>query len=215
MSARNPGQAESERQVRAALEAAIRRFADSDPFTALGLDRRADEAALKTRYQALVGQYHPHHYARHPAVVVSLATDAFVQMQRAHRRCQELFDSRKLGGKPKDEARQLAAATDPARLAVSEARRLLEHSQFTAAAEVLERALRDDPDNAKLGVWRFTVQARACRAAEDPSGALAAYEEILELAPGNQEALDAVASLRARLDAPKGLLDRLLGGGKK
>lgn len=214
MDANEPGHTADAREVEAALRTALRRFGDSDPFTALGLERRADEAAVEARYRELVTRHHPHHFARHSPALTALATQAFVQMQHAHRRCRALLDSRKRGGAPANEARQLGAASDPTKLAISQTKRLLELSQFGAAAEVLERALADDPDNVKLNVWRFIVQARERRAADEPTAALAAYEEVLELAPGNREALDAVQVLGAQLDAPRGLLQRLLGGKK-
>lgn len=197
-------------EARQSLEQLLARLRQDDPFRALGLPSSADARAVKAQYASLVEAYHPHHFSRYGSEVKALSTEAFVQLQKAHRECRKFLSTRGAGSGDRKRPRSHALAADDR--AVSQALTLMDLSQWDQAAAALDKALRLDPDNARLRATRKVVDARRSRAAGDAEAARAAYAAVLEIEPGHVEARTQLESLEAEHARNAGLLGRLFKG---
>jgi len=188
----------------AELTAQLFELQRSDDFEVLGLDRTADDEALRLTYLELSKRYHPHRFAKYrSAEAARLANEIYVCVQAAYGR---LSGSHRVpGASEKAKPRTVRTRDD---LSVSRAVELIDFHQYDAAAQLLEQVVAANPDHEDAQVWLHLAQARKYKVAGNNAAATAAYRALLEIKPLHHEAQ--VEAERLGASGKKSVWTRLL-----
>ena len=87
--------------------------------------------------------------------------------------------------------------------------------RYSDAEVALIQCLSADPDNEDAQIWLAVVQARTKRKMGDVPGAIAKYQEALEIDPTNREALEELESLEQQRRATSNFFSRFFRKGGK
>ena len=194
----------SSTQIVAELTVQLFELQRSDDFEVLGIDRTADDEALRLAYLELSKRYHPHRFAKHRSAEVSrLANEIYVCVQAAYGR---LSGSHRVpGASEKAKPRTVRTHDD---LAVSRAVELIDFHQYDAAAVLLAPIVKANPDHEDAQMWLHLARARRHKLTGDNAAAAASYRALLEIKPQHPEAL--VEADRLGAQGKKSMWTRLL-----
>jgi cytochrome c-type biogenesis protein CcmH/NrfG len=178
----------------AGLHAELFELEKQDDLGVLGLDRSADDEAVRAAYLELSRRYHPHRFVRYRSAEASrVAGEIFVKIQAAYGR---LTGSHRV---PQAETRAVPRTVRKRiDLAVSQAASLLDYHQYDAAIAALDDVLAEDPDHEDAKLWLSLALARKAKQAGDVTAALDAYRDVLELRPDHAEARGECERLQER-----------------
>jgi len=191
-------------QLIASLHAELFELQSRDDLGVLGLDRSADEEAVRLAYLELSKRYHPHRFARHRSAEASrLANEIYVCVQTAYGRI--TGSHRVPGATEKAKPRTVRTRDD---LSVSRAAELIDFHQYDAALKLLTQVLEANPDHEDARAWLHLAHARKHKAAGNGPAAAQAYRALLELKPNHAEAQ--VEAERLDEPAKKSVWSRLL-----
>lgn len=157
----------------------------SDDLEVLGLDRSADDGAVRGAYLELSRRFHPHRFTRHRSPEASrVANEIFVKIQSAYGRLSGSHRVPQVEGKA-PMPRTVRSRVD---LAVSKAASLLDYHQYDAAIAALDDVLEQVPEHEDAQLWLALATARKHKGAGNASAAIEAYRSVLELRPDHAEA---------------------------
>lgn len=198
------GKGPSSTQIVVELNAQLFELQRSDDYEVLGLDRTADDEALRLAYLELSKRYHPHRFAKYRSAEASrLANEIYVCVQAAYGR---LSGSHRVpGASEKAKPRTVRTRDD---LSVSRAVELIDFHQYDAATQLLERVVAANPDHEDAQVWLHLAKARKHKVAGNNAAAAAAYRALLKLKPQHPEAQ--VEAERLGASGKKSVWTRLL-----
>lgn len=175
-----------------------------DDLEVLGLDRTADEEAVRLAYLELSKRYHPHRFARYRSAEASrLANEIYVCIQTAYGRV--TGSHRVPGGGDAPKPRTVRTQDD---LTVSRAVELINFHQYAAAEQLLAEVVEANPEHDDALTWFYLARARKHKVAGETAAAAAAYRELLEVQPSHAEAL--VEAERLEAQGKKSVWTRLL-----
>jgi len=190
-------------QIIADLHAELFELQQRDDLGVLGLDRTADEEAVRLAYLELSKRYHPHRFARYRSPEASrIANEIYVCIQAAYGR---LSGSHRVpGATDKAKPRTVRTRED---LDMSRAVELIDFHQYEAAAELLIEVLEENPANDDARAWFHLAQARQHKVDGQLQEAAQQYRELLQLKPDHAEAKVEIDRLD---DSKKSVWSRLL-----
>jgi tetratricopeptide (TPR) repeat protein len=168
----------------AGLHAELFELDKRDDLGVLGLDRSADDDAVRDAYLELSRRYHPHRFARYRSAEASrVAGEIFVRIQSAYGR---LTGSHRV---PQAEARAVPRTVrSRVDVAVSEAASLLDYHQYDAAISALGKVLERAPEHEDARLWLALATARKHKIEGNTAAAAKAYREVLARKPDHAEA---------------------------
>lgn len=171
-------------EIIADLHAELFELQQRDDFGVLGLDRTADEEAVRLAYLELSKRYHPHRFARHRSPEITrIANEIYVCIQAAYGR---LSGSHRVPGATENARPRTVRSRED--LDISRAVELIGFHQYEVAAELLVEVLEQNPANDDARAWFHLAQARQHKLDGQLPEAAQHYRQLLELQPDHAEA---------------------------
>lgn len=177
--------------VRERLEAELFALRLAEDPAVLGVEADADRGEIEHSYAELSRRYHPDAYRLYESdAIVELASEISAIIDRAYRAvCGSAGDASVRGAS--------APEPPPYDAAIDQAQRLLSEERYAEAQQVLTMLLSTDPQRGDAKVWLLIAHARQAKAGGDLQQTFECYRAVLEIDPGQPEAIDELTELSA------------------